>query len=58
MVKIGGKVEETLCWWRKVEETCEGRCGGKTGGEWRKKNLVLVLDYLKKITILTIKEWS
>ena len=42
----GGMMEETLCRWRKVEETCRGRYGGKSGGEWRekgKRNILLTL---------------
>ena len=42
----GGNMEETLCRWRKVEETRGGKYGGNSGGEWRekgKRNILLTL---------------
>ena len=33
--KGGGKKEETLCRWRKVEEKNGGRYGGKSGGVFK-----------------------
>ena len=56
-MKGGGKMEESLCGWRKVEEKGGGRYGEKSKEVWR-KNSGFVIRLFYKLSILTIKEDS